>query len=126
MIAALMTKLLDYVLEQAKEVDPRGFTLKGHEGFLKSALDMAGLPGVDFDLKSEGDHLWLRVPRLGATKAPELPAPAATWKDIIVYSDDPNGSSPTINERMLGFRIVQAQKEHREKVEREGQKEAIE
>lgn len=110
MTAALMTKLLDYVLETNKEVDPRAFTLKRHDGFLKSAASMAGLPGVDFDLKSEGDHLWLRVLRLEATKPPALPAPVATWKNIITVSEDPSGSAPRLNEAGLAFQVAQENK----------------
>ena len=29
----LLSKLLDYVLEQAKDIDPRGFNLSAHKGF---------------------------------------------------------------------------------------------
>ena len=54
--ANLLTRLLDYILEQGKEVDPRGFKLQGYEDFLKTMPDMQGLPGVDFDLRDEGDH----------------------------------------------------------------------
>jgi hypothetical protein len=28
----LLSKLLDYVMEQAKEIDPRGFNLSSHKG----------------------------------------------------------------------------------------------
>ncbi len=47
----LLSKLLDYVLEQAKDIDPRGFNLSAHKGFKKSKPDLQGLPGVDFDIK---------------------------------------------------------------------------
>ena len=68
----LLSKLLDYVLEQAKDIDPRGFNLSGHKGFKKTKPDLQGLPGVDFDIKIEGDHTWLRVARLEAFPPPAL------------------------------------------------------
>lgn len=99
----LMTKLLDYVREQAKDVDPKGYQLKGYEGFLKTASDMRGLPGVDFDIKVEGDHLWLRVQRLEAVSAPKFPSDE--WKGLLVAADDPNGTLPRIEETALSHRI---------------------
>ncbi len=34
--ANLLCKLLNYVIEQSKVVDPHGFKLTGHKGFLKN------------------------------------------------------------------------------------------
>jgi hypothetical protein len=66
----LLFKLLEYIGEQAKDIDPRGFRLEAHKYFLKRREDIAGLPGVEFDLKIAGDHIWLRVPRLEASSPP--------------------------------------------------------
>lgn len=69
----LLSQLLDYVLEQDKDIDPRGFKLSNHKGFIKGKSDLQGLPGVDFDIKVEGDHTWLRIARLEAQSPPALP-----------------------------------------------------
>lgn len=99
----MMTKLLDYVREQAKEIEPSAFNLKRNNLFLRTAADLAGLPGVDFDLKLEGDHVWLRVERLEAVPAPR--APEAPWGSFLVSSDDPSGVAPRIDEAALAHRI---------------------
>ena len=102
----LLSKLLDYVLEQDKDVDPRGFRLAGYKGFLRSKPDLQGLPGVHFDIKTEGDHTWLRVARLEASSPPALSDERMT--DLIVISDDPNGVPPCVNESVFGQRLVPA------------------
>ena len=40
--ATLLNKLLNYVLEQDKEVDPRGFTLSQYKGFIRAKPDLQG------------------------------------------------------------------------------------
>ena len=62
----LLSRLLDYVVEQSKEIDPRAFNLATVVDFKRYPTDLAGLPGVDFDNKVEGDHIWLQVLRLDA------------------------------------------------------------
>jgi len=66
----LLVNLLDYVVEQSKETDPSGFRLAGYKEFLRLKPALVGLPGVNFDQKVEGDHIWLRVDRLQATSPP--------------------------------------------------------
>ncbi|AWP23812.1 hypothetical protein C4901_11130 [Acidiferrobacter sp. SPIII_3] len=104
--AALLNKLLNYVLEQDKEVDPRGFTLSQYKGFIRAKPDLQGLPGVDLDIKVEGDHIWLRVARLGAASPPR-----PTDQALIVTGDDPNGPLPRIDEATLKRRIAQTSQE---------------
>ena len=102
----LLSKLLDYVLEQAKDIDPRGFNLSGHKSFKKTKPDLQGLPGVDFDIKIEGDHTWLRVARLEA-----LPPPALSdenLKGIIIVDSEPTGQSPRIDETAFKHCFVAA------------------
>jgi hypothetical protein len=53
----LLGRLLDYVIEQSKEIDLRAYTLSGGSEFRRFPKDFAGLPGVDLDLKVEGDHV---------------------------------------------------------------------
>ena len=79
----LLTNLLGYVLEQAKDIDPRGFNLASCKGFKKTSSDLHGIPGVDFDIKVEGDHTWLRVARLEAHPAPPWPRESNAKLDAI-------------------------------------------
>ncbi len=98
----LLTRLLDYIEEQAKDIDPRAYRLANAKGFLKRRADLSGLPGVEFDLNVQGDHLWLRIQRLQAHKPPALDEKV---KGLIRVSDDPNGAKPSIDEAALKARI---------------------
>jgi hypothetical protein len=102
----LLSQLLDYVLEQDKDVDPRRFNLSSDKGFVKGQSDLQGLPGVDFDIKVEGDHTWLRIARLQAHRPPALAD--IRWAGIIVASEDPNGAAPHMDEALLGQRLALA------------------
>jgi hypothetical protein len=101
----LLTKLLDYIEEQAKEIDPRAFRLGNIRDFLKSRGDLVGLPGVSFDINVEGDHLWLRVDRLEAHRPPPLDH---SVKGLIRASDDPDGQPPAIDHAAVSARVAQA------------------
>ncbi|WP_201797481.1 AAA domain-containing protein [Mizugakiibacter sediminis] len=101
----LLTRLLDYIEEQAKDIDPRAFRLANAKGFLKRRADLAGLPGVEFDVNVEGDHVWLRVERLQASKPPVLDEKV---KGLIHVSDDPNGARPSIDEAALKASLAPA------------------
>jgi hypothetical protein len=102
--ANLLTKLLDYILEQDKEVDPRGFKLQGYKEFIKTTDDLRGLPGVDFDLKVEGDHVWLRVARLEAKAPPQIGNPQDTA--LVAIPGNPEGSGPNLNDAELQARVA--------------------
>ncbi|WP_284620513.1 AAA domain-containing protein [Aquabacterium humicola] len=99
-----MTQLLDYVLEQDKEIDPRGYRLQSHKGFIKARPDVAALPGVDFDVKVDGDHVWMRVARLEGAPPPAVGQ--AQWRGVITCADSPDGPAPWIDERGLKQRIA--------------------
>ena len=101
-----LSKLLDYVLEQDKDIDPRGFSLTGDNGFLEGKSDLQGLPGVDSEIKTEGNHTWLRGARLEASSPPTLSDERIT--SLIVISDDPGGAAPSINEAAFRQRLVPA------------------
>ncbi len=102
----LLSKLLAYVLEQAKDIDPRGFNLASHKGFKKAKADLQGLPGVDFDIKIEGDHTWLRVARLEALPPPTLSD--EMLKGLITVEREPTGKSPCIDETAFKHRLAAA------------------
>ena len=101
-----LSKLLDYVLEQDKGIEPRGFSLTGDNGFLEGKSDLQGLSEVDSDIKTEGDHAWLRVARLEASSPPTLSDERIS--SLIVFSDDPGGATPSINEAAFRQRLVLA------------------
>ncbi len=103
----LLVGLLDYIKEQAKVIDPRGFVLGGSGTFLRKQGDVAGLQGVEFDLRVESDHIWMRVSRLTAEPPPPIPE---NYKTIITLSANPDGPLPSLDERVLNWelnRVVQ-------------------
>ncbi len=58
----LLVGLLDYIKEQAKVIDPRGFVLGSTGAFLRRQKAVAGLIGVEFDLKvASRSHLDARA-----------------------------------------------------------------
>src|SRR5665213_2558150 len=94
----LLVRLLDYIKEQTKEVDPKGYRLTSPKGFLRKRGDIAGLPGVEFDIRLAGDHVWLRVPRLAAEPPPDLPK---SHKGLLKVSSDPTGIPPSLDDAAL-------------------------
>ena len=101
----LLTRLLDYIEEQAKDIDPRAFRLSSAKGFVKRRADLAGLPGIEFDRNVEGDHLWLRVQRLQAYQPPSVDEKVG---GLIRVCDDPEGAKPAIDEAALKARMTTA------------------
>ncbi|HEV2273490.1 MAG TPA: hypothetical protein VGR96_04955, partial [Acidobacteriaceae bacterium] len=100
----LLICLLDYIKEQAKQINPAAYRLANAKGFQRQRGDIAGLPGVEFDIKVAGDHVWLRVPRLVA-EPPPPPQPA--HKALLRFSSDPNGPPPSIYDAALARQINQ-------------------
>jgi hypothetical protein len=103
----LLTKLLDYVVEQSKEIDPRAYVLTGASDFRRFPKDLVGLPGVELDRKVEGDHIWLQVARLESTSPPALDEQSRAY---ITVSGDPNGPAPVLNDTALKHRLVTDQR----------------
>lgn len=115
--ANLLCKLLNYVIEQSKVVDPHGFKLTGHTGFLRDKEALSGLPGVEFDLKVQGDHVWLRVQRLQAMHPPAI---AESMKALVRISEEPGGPVPYVNEPAFAHRLaVGAAKKSPEQLQQE-------
>ena len=100
----LLICLLDYIKEQAKQINPAAYRLANSKSFMRQRGDIAGLPGVEFDIKVAGDHIWLRVPRLVAEPPP---APQPAHKGLVRFSPDPNGPPPSIDEGALARQINQ-------------------
>jgi hypothetical protein len=76
-------------------VDPRGYRISASKGFVRHPAELAGLPGIEFDLRVEGDHIWLRFPRLPVSKPKP---PEDRFKPFVTYSNDPNAAKPSIDE----------------------------
>jgi len=53
----LLHRLLDYIGEQAKDIDPRAFRLTAGKRFVRHPADIAGLPGVETDINVTGNHM---------------------------------------------------------------------
>ncbi|WP_029001180.1 AAA domain-containing protein [Azohydromonas australica] len=95
----LLGRLFEYIAEQARDVDPRSFQLSRHASlFKREPGELLSLPGLEFDLLSEGEPLWLRVPRLEPMPPPAV---AERFKRLVVVGDDPAGPPPSIDEGNL-------------------------
>jgi hypothetical protein len=110
---SLLSRLLDYVVEQGKEIDLRAYTLSGATEFRRFPRDLAALPGVELDRKIEGDHIWLQVQRLEAKPAPKVSD--ESLRTFIAIVDDPAGPPPAANETALKHRAATALRTHGEK-----------
>ena len=128
--ATLLHKLLEYIHEQAKDIDPRGFRLSTSKNLLWRHEGLVGLPGLEFDLKVDGDHIWLRLRRLEAVPPPSVPV---LYKDVIRVSADPMGQKPALDEKALRHRYSQTSGDHmpeerakRESLERDAIAKALE
>jgi hypothetical protein len=98
----LLIGLLDYIKEQAKQINPAAYRLANAKGFQRQRGEVAGLPGVEFDIKLAGDHVWLRTPRLVAESPP---APQPAHKALLRFSSDPNGPAPFVDDAALARQI---------------------
>ncbi len=94
----LLKGLLEYIEEQAKDIDPKGYRISAAKGFVRRNTDLAGLPGLEFDLRPEGDHIWLHLARLEAHRPPIVSDP---FKGLFIISNDPFGEPPTLDEGHL-------------------------
>jgi len=103
----LLHRLFDYIGEQLKDIDPRGYRLSSQSGFLRRPDDLAGLPGVTHNIPVEGDHIWLRVERLDADRPPAVPA---RYRALIRVVADPDGPAPSLNEAQLQNLVTAAAK----------------
>lgn len=98
----LLQRLFEYIEEQVKDIDPRGFQVSKNSSFDCSPEDVVGLPGISMDIQLEGDHIWLKVDRLDADKPPAIPA---ALQGLCHISSDPSGHLPYLDESALLQRI---------------------
>lgn len=116
----LLHRLLDYIHEQAKDVDPRGYRLGAVRGFVRRSDELVGLLGVESDLKVAGDHIWLRIQRLEANAPPPVPD---SQKGPLRMSKNPEGPQPELDEAALLHWLEKAGRERtpQERIELEAQ-----
>ena len=99
----LLHRLFEYIEEQLKQADPRGFLIGKSLAPRFFQKDLAALPGVTFDVTEPGDHIWLKVDRLEAIHPPAV---VAEYAHLIRLSEEPVGSVPHLDElefaRVLG------------------------
>jgi len=98
--AKLLSDLLSYIVEQAKEINPEEFRLAGSTLFKKEQSQLTGMPGVRLDVQGQGDHLWLVVDRMA-----EIPPPVAFLATeplarLVTVADDPD-RPPGLNPEAL-------------------------
>lgn len=102
----LLKRLLEYIEEQAKTIDPKSYCISAIKGFTRRNTELSGLPGLEFDLRPEGDHIWLHLERLEAHPCPVVPD---QYKGLFRISNDPFGPVPTVDENNLASWIAQGE-----------------
>jgi len=105
----LLKDLLEYIEEQAKVVDPRGYRISSIKGLVRHNDNLAGLPGLEFDLQPEGDHVWLHLDRLVSHHPPLVPD---LFKGLFKAIHDPFATPPVLDEGYLGTWISQSESKH--------------
>jgi len=100
-----LSGLLNYIAEQLRDVDPRAFRIDSAGAFVLRPTDLSSLPGVKQDLKAEGDHVWLRVERLEATRPPTI---AEAHQGIVRVLSDPEGAEPRIDDAAFKAKLARA------------------
>jgi len=99
----LLQRLFEYIEEQVKEIDPRGFHIPKPADFHCHPEGVAGLPGIGMDIQVEGDHIWLKVDRLEADKPPALPA---ALHGLCHVGLNPAGQPPSLDEAAIRHQIL--------------------
>lgn len=99
----LLKNLLGYIQEQLKDIDPRGFHLGKIAGTKITFKDIKNLPGVEFDIKTEGDHIWIKIDRLENKSAPKISD--QDHQSLIYYSENPKDQPPRINESGIANKV---------------------
>ena len=104
---ARLQGLLDYLLEQARQIDPRGFRLAGHKDFIRRRADLAALPGVGIGGADDGEAPWLAVERLVTRPAPALADDDPAGR-LLAIPDDPSAVGPAVDETALAAQVAAA------------------
>ena len=104
--ATRLVRLLDYILEQSRDVDPRGFDLAKATDLVVRRAAVSGLPGVSLQAVAgeDGDPVWMRVERLQEGRPP---APGdAEIAALLVVPTDPSAAGPVPDEQAIAARLA--------------------
>lgn len=97
-----LSRLLDCVVEQAREIDPKSFHLGRHKHWLKLRADLHGLPGLSLNTGSAEEPVWLRLERINSEPPPALDSKLA---GLISTPDHPDGPPPSVDAVQLARRL---------------------
>ncbi|MCZ2152303.1 MAG: hypothetical protein LC114_00130, partial [Bryobacterales bacterium] len=75
----LVLDLLNYIEQVEKLKTKPAFSVPGDSLFVVYQHELRGLPELQFNLQSNGDDLWLRIPRLQEIVAPEPDEELKPW-----------------------------------------------
>ena len=84
----LVVQLLDYI-EQMEKLKKRAAFSVPEDYFVAHQQELTTLPDIEFNLQSDGDDVWLRMPRLQEIAAPDPAAPLDAW---VTLSKSPDKS----------------------------------
>jgi len=76
---ARLLELLDYIKEVEKLKIKPAFSIPGDSAFVAYQHELGELPELQYNLKSDGDEVWLRIPRLREIAAPEPDEKLNPW-----------------------------------------------
>jgi len=76
---ALLLELLDYITEVEKLKIKPAFSIPGDSPFVAYQHELGELPELQYNLQSDGDEVWLRIPRLREIAAPEPDEKLNPW-----------------------------------------------
>jgi len=83
-----LIKLLDYI-EQIEKLKRKPAYAVPTDIFVAYQDELKGLPGIEFNIQSAGDDIWLRVPRLKEIPAPDLDDKLKLWVTLSKSPDKP-------------------------------------
>jgi hypothetical protein len=102
----LLSKLFQYIGEQIKDIDPRGYHLSNISYFKIKPEDVSNLPRLELNISTEGDYVWLRLKRIEQSRPVRVTD--KDFKDLISYKDNPFGQEPGLVESEI-FKKVSEQ-----------------
>jgi len=76
---ALLLELLDYITEVEKLKIRPAFSIPGDSPFVAYQHELGELSALQYNLQSDGDEIWLRIPRLKEIAAPEPDEELKPW-----------------------------------------------
>lgn len=93
----LLIGLLEYI-EQVEKLKRKPSYVVPSDIFVAHQADLKGLPGIEFNIQSEGDDLWLRIPRLTEISPPEPDEALRPW---VTLSKSPEKRPELKSEKIL-------------------------